>query len=94
MKSSSIVMIYKTIYYVNSKIIYILNIILTINLKSITKINSVLKSMIINSRFIETSNDMMYNLMKVMLVIDHDLDIFQMNNADVNEYYQNNLDIS
>ena len=50
--------------------------------------------MIINSRFIESWNDMMYNLLKVMLVIDHDLDIFQMNNADVNEYYQNNLDIS
>jgi hypothetical protein len=64
----------------------------TINLKPITKINSVLKSMIVHSRLIVSWNDMMYNLLKVMLVIDHDLDIFHMNNVDVNEYYQNDMD--
>ena len=64
----------------------------TINLKPITKINSVLKSMIVNSRLTVSWNDMMYNLLKVMLVIDHDLDIFHMNNVNVNEYYQNDMD--
>jgi hypothetical protein len=27
-----------------------------------------------------------------MLVIDHDMDIFHMDNVDVNDYYQNNMD--
>ncbi|MFZ0441615.1 MAG: hypothetical protein WAL81_03185 [Methanobacterium sp.] len=64
----------------------------SLNLKYITKINAALKSMINHSRFVESWNDMMYNLLRVMLVIDHDMDIFHMDNVDVNDYYQNNMD--
>ena len=35
----------------------------------------------------------MYNLLKVMLVIDNDLDIFHMSKVDVDDYYENDLDI-
>ncbi len=64
----------------------------SLNLKYITKINTALKSMINHSRFVESWNDMMYNLLRIMLVIDHDMDIFHMDNVDVNDYYQNNMD--
>lgn len=60
----------------------------------LSKINSMIKSIIINSRFTISWDNMMYNLMKIMLVIDNDLDIFQMNMVDVDDYYQNNLDKS
>ena len=35
---------------------------------------------------------MLYNLLKIMLVIDNDLDIFQMNKVEVDDYYENDLD--
>ena len=60
----------------------------------LSKINSMIKSKIINSRFSVSWDNMMYNLMKIMLVIDNDLDIFQMNKVDMDDYYQNNLDKS
>ncbi len=64
----------------------------SLNLKYVTKINKALKSMLKHSRFVESWNDMMYNLLRVMLVIDHDMDIFHMKNVDVNDYYQNDMD--
>ncbi len=64
------------------------------NYSLFSKINSVIKSKIANSRFSVSWDNMMYNLMKIMLFIDKDLDIFQMNMVDVDDYYQNDLDKS
>jgi len=58
----------------------------------ISKINSMIKSKGVNSRFTVSWDNMLYNLLKIMLVIDNDLDIFQMNMVDLDDYYQNNLD--
>ena len=63
-----------------------------INLQHLTNINFMIKSKIINSRFSVSWDNMMYKLLKIMLVIDTDLNIFQMNPADVDDYYQKNLD--
>jgi len=41
--------------------------------------------MIINSRFIESSNDMLYNLLKVMLVIDHNIPYNEISEIEVTE---------
>jgi hypothetical protein len=51
-----------------------------------------IKSKIINSRFTVSWDNMLYNLLKIMLVIDNDLDIFQMNMVEVDDYYENDLD--
>jgi hypothetical protein len=59
----------------------------------ISKINSAIKSKIINSRFTITWDNLMYNMLKVMLIIDKDLDIFHMTKVDVNNYYEEDLDI-
>lgn len=58
----------------------------------LSKLNSKIKSKIINSRFTVSWDNMLYNLLKVMLVIDNDLDIFQMNKVEVDDYYENDLD--
>ncbi len=58
----------------------------------ISKLNSVVKSKIFNSRFSVKWDNLMYNLLKVMLVIDKDLDIFHMSKVDVNNY-EEDLDI-
>ena len=79
--------LYKFDHYLHSK--HYFN---SLNLKYVTKINKALKSMLKHSRFVESWNDMMYNLLRVMLVIDHDMDIFHMKNVDVNDYYQNDMD--
>jgi hypothetical protein len=60
----------------------------------LARLNEMIKSRIINSRFTVSWDDMMYNLLKIMLVIDNDLNIFQMNTIDVDDYYQNNMDKS
>ncbi len=62
------------------------------NYHSLTKINSIIKSKIINSRFSVSWDNMMHNLLKIMLVIDNDLNIFQMNTVDMDDYYQNDYD--
>jgi hypothetical protein len=62
-----------------------------INHNHLSKLNAI-KSRIVNSRFTVSWDNMMYNLLKIMLVIDNDLDIFQMNRVDVDDYYQNNFD--
>jgi hypothetical protein len=58
----------------------------------LSKINAMIKSKIINSRFTVLWDNMLYNLLKVMLVIDDDLGIFQMNIFEVDDYYENDLD--
>lgn len=62
------------------------------NHHSFSKINSIIKSRIINSRFNVSCDNMMHNLLKIMLVIDNDLNIFQMDKVDMDDYYQNDLD--
>jgi hypothetical protein len=51
-----------------------------------------IKSKIINSKFTVSWDNILYNLLKIMLVIDDDLDIFQMNIFEVDDYYENDLD--
>jgi hypothetical protein len=46
----------------------------------------------LHSRFYENWNGMMYNFMKVMLIIDHNLNLFEIDMLDMEEYYNNNLD--
>jgi hypothetical protein len=58
----------------------------------LSKINSMIKSRIINSRFTVSWDNMLYILLKIMLVIDNDLDVFQMNTVEVDYYYENDLD--
>ena len=58
----------------------------------ISKINSRIKSKIINSRFTGSWDNMLHNILKVMLVIDNDLNIFQMNTDEMDDYYENDLD--
>ena len=62
------------------------------NHHSFSKINSIIKSKIMNSRFTVSWDNMMHNLLKIMLVIDNDLNIFQINKVDMDDYYQNDLD--
>jgi hypothetical protein len=59
---------------------------------SLSKINSIIKSKIINSRFTGSWDNMLHNILKIMLVIDSDLNIFQMNTDEVDNYYENDLD--
>ena len=65
---------------------------LPIKHRPLSKINSMIKSKLINSRFTVSWDNMLYNLLKIMLVIDNDLDIFQMKTDEVDDYYENNLD--
>ena len=65
---------------------------LQINHNPLSKINSIIKSKIINSRFTGSWDNMLHNILKIMLVIDSDLNIFQMNTDEVDDYYENDLD--
>ncbi len=65
---------------------------LPIKHRPLFQINSMIKSKIINSRFTVSWDNMLYNLLKLMLVIDNDLDVFQMNKVEVDDYYENDLD--
>jgi hypothetical protein len=65
---------------------------LQINHHLISKINSLIKSKIINSRFTGSWDNMLHNILKIMLVIDSDLNIFQMNTDEADDYYENDLD--
>ena len=56
------------------------------------KINARIKSKIINSRFTGSWDNMLHNILRIMLVIDSDLNIFQMNTDEADNYYENDLD--
>jgi len=62
------------------------------NLFFISKLNSKVKSKIKHSRLIESWNDMMYHLLNLMMILDNDLNILQLNEDDVDDYYLKNPD--
>ncbi len=57
-----------------------------------TKFNSKVKPKIKNSRLAVSWNDLMFDLMEVMIIIDHELNIFQISDLDVKDYYLNKTD--
>jgi hypothetical protein len=63
-----------------------------INHNPISKINSMIKSKFVKTRFTGSWDNMLHNILKIMLVIDSDLNIFQMNTDEVDDYYENDLD--
>ena len=63
-----------------------------INHNPISKINSMINSKIVKTRFTGSWDNMLHNILKIMLVIDSDLNIFQMNTDEVDDYYENDLD--
>jgi hypothetical protein len=73
--------------YIHTKISFIKH-----NHNYINKFNSKLKKRMLHSRLVENWNGMMYNFLKVMLVIDHNLKLFDIDMVDMDEYYVKNLD--